>query len=315
MTRASSASSISLEVAEQAMFWYLELLEPSVSEQAREACRAWRQAHPLHEQAWQRAENLGRRMSEMRQHQPLASATLSGSPSRRRVIKQLALLLVAGATTWGVRETGLVQPLLADYHSGVGERRTLVLGDDLKVLLNTDTAINVELEARRIRLLRGEMLVTSARGIRIDTEQGAVDLRRGRVSLRQRAGYIQVALLEGEARIHPDNAAASVILPDDRLSFTDREVFARHRAVSELAWADGMIVADEQRLADFLEELSRYRRGHLSCDPSLADLRVSGTFPLDDTDRVLVAIGRTLQLDVRFVTRYWVTLRPRTLQG
>lgn len=317
MSRAQSDPGISLEIAEQAMFWYLELLEPQVSEQTRAACEHWRQAHPLHEQAWQRAENLGRRMSDMRQHRPLASAALGAGLPRRRAIKQLALLLAAGAGAWHVRESDLVAPLMADYRSAVGERREVVLADETRVQLNTDSAINVELnqQARRIRLLRGEMLVTLGKGtqgraLQVATAQGRIDVLDGRFSVRQRDGYSQLGLLQGEARLLPSQTGARTLTAIDRVNFTDREVFARRGDVAELAWTQGMIVADGQRLADFLEELSRYRHGRLACDPELADLRVSGTYLLDDTDRVLAAVSRTLQLDVHSLTRYWVTLRP-----
>jgi len=77
------------------------------------------------------------------------------------------------------------------------------------------------------------------------------------------------------------------------------------------AWSQGMLVAQGQRLAAFLDDVSRYRRGHLACDPALADLRVSGTFPLDNTEKIIAAVADTLQLDVQHFTRYWVTLKPR----
>lgn len=314
------SAGITLEIAEQAMLWYLELTEPQASEETRVACRNWRQAHPLHEQAWQRAENLGRRMGDMRQHRPLVSETLAaGGAARRRALKQLALLLMAGGGTWGVRQSGVLQPMLADYHSGVGEQRTLALAGDIRVELNTDSAIDVELsrEARRIELLRGEILVTLGqdgqdRRLRVETAQGAISAGYGRVSVRQRDGYSQVALLQGEARVEPRNASPRALALGERVNFTAGEIFTRRGSDADLAWTQGMIVADGQRLADFLQELSRYRRGHLGCDPALADLRVSGTYPLDDSDRVLAAVARTLRLDVRAMTRYWVTLQPGT---
>jgi len=314
----SGAAEITLEIAEQAMSWYLELAEPQVSAETLLACQRWRQASHLHEQAWQRAENLGRRMSGMRQHRPLANATLCGGGSRRRVIKQLALLLVAGAGTWAARESGLVAPLLADYRSAVGERRNLALADGLQLQLNTDSAIDVQ--ERRIELLRGEILVTldrsaPGRRLRVETREGAVTSAQGQFSVRQRDGYSQVALLRGDARIEPYSGAPRSLERDERVNFTRQEIFARRGSSAELAWTQGMIVADSQPLGDFLVELSRYRHGHLGCDPSLAGLRVSGTYPLDDTDRVLAAVSRTLDLQLNSVTRYWVTLQPRAVNG
>lgn len=325
MSRAQGATpdgGISEEVAEQAMFWYLELLEPQAGEQARAACQSWRQAHPLHEKAWQRAEALGRRMSDIREHRPLATATLGSGLSRRRAIKQLALLLVAGAGAWRVRESALVQPLLADYRSAVGERRTLALAADLSVQLNTDSAINVELtqQARRIHLLRGEISLvlgqnSPGRELLVQTAQGSIALHSGSFGVRQHDGYSQLALLRGEVRLLPLHGASSRLAASEQVNFTEREVFSRRGQVAEMAWTQGMIVADGQRLADFLAELARYRHGHLGCDPALADLRVSGTFPLDDTDRVLAAVSRTLQLEIHALTRYWITLRPRSLSA
>jgi transmembrane sensor len=48
----------------------------------------------------------------------------------------------------------------------------------------------------------------------------------------------------------------------------------------------------------------------LRCDPAVADLRLSGTFPLGDPDAILQVIAQTLPIKLRFVTRYWVTLVP-----
>ncbi len=319
----SVAGTITLEIAEQAMFWYLELLEPQVSEDTRLACHDWRRAHPLHEQAWQRAQNLGQRMGEVRQQRSLASATLTAAGrARRRAAKQLAILLLAGAGAWSLRQSGLVQPLLADHRSGVGQRRSVELVDGTRIQLNTDTAIDIaaDRESRRIDLLRGEILVTlgqdpQARRLRIETAQGAVSALHGRISVRQREDYTQVALLQGEARVEPRNGPPRMLAVAERVNFTDREIFSRRGTDADLAWTEGMIVADGQRLADFLVELSRYRPGHLGCDPALAELRVSGTYPLDDTDRVLAAVSRTLQVEMRSITRYWVTLKPSAMRG
>jgi transmembrane sensor len=40
-------------------------------------------------------------------------------------------------------------------------------------------------------------------------------------------------------------------------------------------------------------------------------LRVTGSFRLDDTDRILTLLAASLPLEVQMRTRYWVTLLPR----
>ncbi len=65
------------------------------------------------------------------------------------------------------------------------------------------------------------------------------------------------------------------------------------------AWADGLIVTRNMRLADFLDEVGRYRRGYLGCAADIADLRLSGVFRLEDTDKLLALLPRTLPVQVR----------------
>ena len=72
-----------------------------------------------------------------------------------------------------------------------------------------------------------------------------------------------------------------------------------------------MLVVERMRLADFLAELDRYRPGYLRCDPQVADLRVSGAFPLRAPDDVLALLAETLPVRLRSMSRYWVTVLPR----
>ncbi|MBL4763730.1 MAG: hypothetical protein JKX67_00375 [Colwellia sp.] len=48
------------------------------------------------------------------------------------------------------------------------------------------------------------------------------------------------------------------------------------------AWSKGMLMADNQPLADFITELSRYRSGFMQVDPAIKNLAVSGWFPLNN---------------------------------
>jgi transmembrane sensor len=76
-------------------------------------------------------------------------------------------------------------------------------------------------------------------------------------------------------------------------------------------WREGVLMAKNRPLGDFLRELSSYRPGVLRWEPALEALRVTGSFRLDDTDRVLTLLAASLPLEVHSRTRYWVTLLPR----
>ncbi len=136
--------------------------------------------------------------------------------------------------------------------------------------------------------------------------------------MRQLADTSRLDVFEGAVRIRPFDVPdlAPVIHAGERARFTRAGVSAVE-AVGEndAAWVDGLIVASSMRLADFLAELDRYRPGHVRCDPAVADLRLSGTFPLADTDRVLETLDSTLPVELAFITRYWVTVRPARPPG
>lgn len=64
-----------------------------------------------------------------------------------------------------------------------------------------------------------------------------------------------------------------------------------------------MLVAAHMRLADFLAELARYRRGQLSLEiPEVADLLISGTYPVDDSERVLELLAVSLPVRIKRFT-------------
>jgi transmembrane sensor len=69
-----------------------------------------------------------------------------------------------------------------------------------------------------------------------------------------------------------------------------------------------MLVVDNARLGDLVHELGRYRRGHLGVAPEVADLRITGSFPLHDTDKALSALLPTLPVQIERHTPYWVTV-------
>lgn len=310
---------LSLEAAEQAMHWQLELQAPDASEQTRAECQRWREQDPSHERAWQHSQRFLQRMQDVRApaHQALVSAALLPTLSRRQVVKHLAVLLATGATAWSLKDSELLQHWTSDYSTTVGERWRIDLADNTQVQLNTDSAIDVKYthERRQIHLLRGEILVdpnpADNRPLWVQTAEGLTRAVSGRFSLRQRDGFTQLGADQGPLSVQIPSRSL-VLQPGELISFDAHTVLARRpQRDGELAWRGGMIVAQGMRLEDFLEELSRYRRGRLACDPAVRGLRVSGTYPLADTDRILAALAQTLQLDVQHFTRFWVTLKPR----
>jgi len=319
---AGADAPLPVEVCEQAMQWWLDLQEADVDARALAAFAQWRGASRTHELAWQRAQALASQMSAFRQagDVTLAKRALLACPdpaiSRRRAMTGLAVLLAAAGGGWSARDTALVQQFSADYHTGVGEQQRVVLSSQLELLLNTRSAVN----ARRVEgnwhidLLGGEVLMdtTATAPLLLRADPLHASTTGARFSTRRMSnGAARLAVLSGTVQVRSLHAPGTLLLKaGEQVHLGPRAVLERSALqASTLAWSEGMIVAHGQPLQAFLEDVARYRRGHLGCDDALSSLPVWGTYPLADTERIIAAVADTLKLDVQRFTRLWVNLR------
>ncbi|AXI59853.1 hypothetical protein DLD99_05020 [Pseudomonas kribbensis] len=301
----------SSQVAEQAVHWLLEMQQGPLNPRQQQAWQQWIDAHSEHRRAWEHMQRVNSRLRGL--SSPLAHAALNApkSGSRRQALKLLLILGAGSAVTWGMREHNPLPSLLADYCSPVGQRRKISLGAGGQLQLNTASAADVRGDGL-IRLLEGEMLLTATQPFEVQTAQGLLKTQGARINVRQFAGRTQVALFEGRVELST-NGRAPMLLPVARqLSFSATSVGeAKPLDANSGAWADGMLVAAHMRLDDFLDELGRYRRGQLHCDAKVADLLISGTYPLDDSERILDLLEISLPVKVKRFTRYWVTVEAK----
>lgn len=303
-------------IAAQAVQWLVELQGGTPSRQRQDAWQRWRAADPEHERAWQRIESVNQGLRGLNTPSALAALDAPSSRSRRDALKLLTLLVIAGGGALAVRESDPLLALRADQSTAVGERRKLTLADGSTLSLNTDSALDIRFDARQrlLHLRQGEMLVEAvdeARPLRVETPQGLILLHGGRLAVRLQESRSQVSLFTGEAQVF-SHGQRLVLQPGQRLNLDVRGSGAAQVAdENSVAWINGMLVASSMRLGDFLAELGRYRHGRIGCDPAIADLRLSGTYPLDHTDSILAMLPRTLPVEVRSVTRYWISVHPR----
>jgi transmembrane sensor len=235
------------------------------------------------------------------------------SPARRRALKALLLVGMASAAGLGLQQHTALPGLMADYRSPVGQRRRMTLGDGSELQLNTRSAADVRFDGqqRLVRLFEGELQLQVAKDPRpllLRSAEGVLRLDQGRFNVRQFSGFSLVSVFDGSASV-----AGHALLAGQQARFAGsgwQAIAPLQRNVG--AWVDGMLVASQMRLADFLDELGRYRHGQLGCSEQVADLRISGSYPLDDSERILQMLEVALPVRVRRFTRYWVTIESRT---
>jgi transmembrane sensor len=306
-------STFCAQVAEQAVHWLIESQDETFDAAQQQAFERWLAADSEHQRAWSHIQQVNQRLRGVAS--PVVHATLQAppSPARRRALKALLLVGMASAAGLGLQQHTALPGLMADYRSPVGQRRRMTLGDGSELQLNTRSAADVRFDGqqRLVRLFEGELQLQVAKDPRpllLRSAEGVLRLDQGRFNVRQFSGFSLVSVFDGSASV-----AGHALLAGQQARFAGsgwQAIAPLQRNVG--AWVDGMLVASQMRLADFLDELGRYRHGQLGCSEQVADLRISGSYPLDDSERILQMLEVALPVRVRRFTRYWVTVESWT---
>lgn len=317
---------ICARVADQAAEWLTLLMSGEASEQELQAWQHWRAAHRDHERAWQHIEAITGRIKRLESsaaYRSLSQLQAPPSMKRRKAMEALALGGIACITGLTLSSTNGFQSLVADFRTGTGAQRVFTLDDGTRLTLNTATSVEPEFTPglRLLRLVAGEILVETAHAIHgqrkdsrpfiVQTAQGRIRALGTRFVVRQQQDHTQVQVLESAVEITPDHGSGHALRlqAGEQASFTGDQVgAAKNLDEQQITWVRGQLMADNQRLADFLLELDRYRPGVLRCDPAVADLRLSGVFPLQNTDRILASLPQVLPVHIKSRTRYWVSV-------
>ena len=311
-----SAKSLSPESIRQASTWMARLWADDVTDEDREALQQWRKAHPDNNRAWQQLQQLQTRFRELPNPRASQHALIRGGKGSRRRLLVWFGISIGAAGLFGLRNGPGSSHTVAGHRTDVGEIRQLLLANGSQLVLNTDTRIEIDDQARRLRLLDGEIMMTSApdsEPFRIVSREGRVRPIGTRFSVRQWNGRTQVEVFEGRVSITPSRAAAAREIEAGSGAFFDSgQVHTPYRnRFSDQAWTEQRLVATSMPLTEFVQELSRYRRGVLRVDPALGHLRVTGVFSLQDTDTTLQHLSEILPIEVRYFTPYWVSIDAR----
>lgn len=296
--------------------WVTLLMSGEADAADQQRLQAWRQADPEHERAWQHIEAVTGQLRRLPGGPALSALDQVQVAGRRKALRTLGGLFLLAGTATVVQQSGALHR--GDYRASTGERLNLTLPDDTQVVLNTQSAIDVRFTGaqREIILLAGELAIITghadARPFIVTTAQGRVRPLGTHFTVRQRASLSEVAVLDGAVAIEPLHGPARTLNAGQASRFGPGEAeAARTLNAQDTAWMQGSLIADDSRLADVLAELNRYRPGWLRCDAAVADLRFSGVYPLQDTDRVLAALEQALPIRLRRRTRYWITAEAR----
>jgi len=302
---------------EDACAWFARLAADDVDPAERELFAAWLAAGPAHAQAWAEAQALFAALEQPAKNLRRREAG-AAKPRRRRVFHPLLVLacLSLCAVVWLPE---LWQDWRSDFHTAIGERRRVTLADGSTLLLNTDSAVAVEVQGRvrRVKLLRGEAFFEVARAPQRPfwVEAGAARARAVGTAFSVGLAEDRVEVDVAEGRVETSSVAEAAppvaLSPGEAASYRGG-YFAglRHVDVNrELAWRKGQLVFVQTPLAEVVAQINRYRPGRLLiADPALRGRSLTAVFDLDRLDDAVAALEQSLGLRVRRFTPYLVLL-------
>lgn len=299
----------------EAADWFAVLRDDNAGDAEIRRWREWLDASARHREAWARVEAVEGEIQGL-PREPARVAFDAADAGRRRALKTLGALAVAAPALWLAGRHLPWAAWQADYRTAVGEIRDIRLADGTRAWLNTDTAIDVHYTPteRGVTLHRGEVMLTTAsdsRPLHLTTRDGRLEPVGTRFGAHLRDDGTDAYVERGAVRLRPDTGRATR-LPAGRQAVlrNDGVAAVRDLPAERDAWTRGLLVANGRPLGELLTELARYRSGYLGWSEAVADIRVIGTYPVTDTDRVLNAMEDSLPVRVERRTRWWVRVVP-----
>jgi transmembrane sensor len=316
-----------LPLLEQAAGWFDRVSNEALSPKERAEFDRWRAMSPAHGYAFAEIEAAHAQVISAAEdgpmlalrHEALSRIVMPRAQVKRRFAVggaiAASLLAVAGAWTFGgagqlstnsfniVSGAKVTSTAPTVYRTAVGERLTVTLPDGSSATLNTASRLRLAYTAveRRLVLEQGQALFHVAKGQarpfivqalnRIVTAHGTTfDVQIGPNR------KVKVSLVEGLVTVadtSAPSAPAMQLRPNDILVASNNVVaVSREPEIErEVSWRNGLIIFEDESLADAVSEVNRYVQSPIILqDERLRRIRVSGAFRTGETAAFVEAL-------------------------
>ncbi len=315
----SSTFNLDSAADEQASLWAARLDGSELSAADRRALNTWLDASPSHRTL---LSNYCQFSADLEQQLPLLEGikeqaadagkmpeTATLHPWLRRPRLAGAMLTAAAAVALGF---WFAQPREQNENiaTSVAHRQSRTLADGTLVELNAQTNLLVEItrSERHVRLASGEAFFSvrkdPSRPFIIETPAGSVRVTGTKFNVRtEDASALDVTVLEGTVQVRAGQSSAPVALTANQaLASNATGVEVRELSATELshalAWRQGQIIFKGTSLREALARFARYHGRGITATTEAANLRVGGSFSLDDVDGFLSGLEVVLPVSV-----------------
>src|SRR5476651_2606454 len=281
---------------DEAAQWMALLHSGRASAQEEQAFAAWRASDPSREEIYRLMSGGLNQLQNPGLHRLPRQAVRHSleAPSRRRFIEGLlgltgvAIALgLAGRYSVGTSGGPLAWlPESGQLQTATAERLSATLVDGSSLILNAQTTVVPRFDdLQRLLLLRqGNLWIDVAqdpqRPFVVETEHG-------------RLRALNSRLPDTRFLAERDDEATRIVMLNAQV---------------ELRTRSGQLQVRDWPLAEVIRQLRSYRRGTIRVSDQAAQLRLSGIYPLDDSDRTLRLLERSLPIQITYHSAYWVSI-------
>lgn len=289
----------------EAKDWVVHIATGAVTREELQAFARWRAQSPAHAEAYARAAGLWKALNN-----PLADAervrcqNVGAQPlSFTRRVGRRALLGGAVAASAAAAGIAFVNPpfdlwpsldeFTAQYRTGIGQLQRIALGDEASVELNTRTSVNLKPSpnANDVELISGETALAAKRKpITVLAMEGRTSAAEAQFTVRCEGAAVHVTCLTGAVSVLYRGNTATIV-PRQQVTYGSGRGLGAVRSIDPevvAGWRDGVLVFDNERLSQVVEEVNRYRPGRIFLvNAALGDRLVTGRFKIARLDAVL----------------------------
>jgi transmembrane sensor len=309
------------EIVEAAAQWSMVLDSDDVRPADRAACEAWCERDPLHRQVLERMRAFGAALDSLGEPGRRTVARMSREKSRRSSRQRNAILGLCAISLagWWASQSFTARELWPDYRTARGELRTITLADGSTLVLDTDSAISVSSRENRrtITLHRGRVFAKVApdkrRPFVVSTRDGTAIALGTAYSVTRSDSGTEVRVTESRVEVCGRRRVDCILLTAGGRARIDTHGVTRLKPAddSHVSWTAGWLEVDDRPLPEVLSELNRYSPRPIRFDATaLAELRITGSYPLTDPLRAIEAIALHSGLNVRELPDGTLMLTP-----
>ncbi len=198
------------------------------------------------------------------------------------------------------------------YMTAIGQRQMLRLSDGTQVELNTDTLLRTKMTANRrtVILVRGEAFFDVVHDAKrpfvvLVGDRRIVDVGT-KFSVRRDSDHIRVLVSEGRVTVdipgekHPGlpvvaKANEVVIAKTDETLVVPKN---QQTVVDDLSWRRGVLVFNQQTLADAAAQFNRYSTKQIVVKGDARNLRIGGSFRANNIEGFAQLVSEGFELKV-----------------